>query len=87
MNKVRCTVQCRADQDPKALKRFWIEVTGIPERLFYKPLVDPRSIGKPTVKRNYKGVLRVDYFDNKIRLELEILATLVYNQLIKSMGR
>ncbi len=78
--KIRCTVQCRADQDTEELKKYWISVTGIPEKLFYKPLIDPRTKGKPTKKPNYKGVLKVDYFDTKVQLDLESLANLIYNQ-------
>ena len=81
LEKVRCTVQCRADQNIKNLERFWIKETKIPKRLFYKARIDPRTIGKPTKNKDYKGVLRVDYFDNNVRLELESLANLVYNQL------
>jgi hypothetical protein len=81
IKKVRCGVQCRADQDPEELKRYWMEITGIPERLFYKPLIDPRTVGKPTKKLGYKGVLRVYYIDSRVHLELESLANLVYNQL------
>lgn len=80
LEKVRATVQCRADQDPVALKSYWQKVTNIPARLFYKPLIDPRTKGKPTKKPNYHGVLRIDYFDTKVQLELESLADLVYNQ-------
>jgi hypothetical protein len=80
IEKVRATVQCRADQDPVALKDYWQKTTSIPTRLFYKPLIDPRTKGKPTKKPGYHGVLRVDYFDTKVQLELESLADLVYNQ-------
>lgn len=83
LEKVRCTVQCRADQDVYALKKYWGNVTGVPDKLFYKSQIDPRTIGKPTKRLNYKGVLRVDYFDRKAQLELESLADLVYNQLDK----
>ena len=80
LEKVRCTVQCRADQDIDALQNYWLKVTGVPKRLFYKPLVDPRTKGKPTKKSNYRGVLKVDYFSTRVQLELESLADLVYNQ-------
>jgi hypothetical protein len=83
LEKVRCTVQCRADQDTKALERFWINVTKIPKKLFYGARIDPRTMGKPTKKKDYKGVLRVDYFDTKVQLELESLAQLIYNFLVK----
>lgn len=80
--KFRCTVQCRADQDTDKLEKFWQELTNIPKNQFYKPQIDPRTIGKPTLKTNYKGVLKVNYLDNKIQLELETLYNLVYNQLL-----
>lgn len=83
LDKIRCTVQCRADQNTEDLEKFWMQVTKIPKELFYKSRVDPRTIGKPTKNTNYRGVLRIDYFDSRVRLELESLANLVYNQLAK----
>jgi hypothetical protein len=61
-------------------------VTKVPKKLFYKTQIDPRTIGKPTRKIGYKGVLRVDYFDTKVQLDLESLADLVYNQLQSMNG-
>ncbi len=81
--KIRATVQCRADQNTKMLENYWRGITGIPENLFYKTRIDPRTIGSPTKKLEYKGVLVIDYFDTKVQLELEFLADLVYNQLSK----
>lgn len=81
LEKVRCTVQCRADQNIEELEKFWQEVTGMPKRLFYKARIDPRTVGKPTKKKDYKGVLKIDYFDSKVQLELESLSQLIYNQL------
>lgn len=81
LDKVRCTVQCRADQNISALEEFWMAITKIPRAQFYKAQVDPRTIGKITKKLDYKGVLRVDYFDSKVRHELESLANLIYNHL------
>ena len=79
--KFRCTVMCRADQNIKELEKYWQEKSGIPKEQFYKTRIDARSIGKPTKKVGYKGVLKVDYMDTKIQLELESLADLLYNQL------
>lgn len=84
--KLRCTVQCRADQNIEELEKFWIKETGIPKRLFYKTRIDPRTIGKPTIKKDYKGVLRVNYIDTNVQLELESLSNLIYNQLHKTNG-
>lgn len=82
ITKVRCTVQCRADQDSKTLEDYWMNITNIPKHLFYKSRIDMRTSGKPTKKVNYRGVLRVDYFDSNVRYELESLADLIYNRLI-----
>ncbi len=82
INKARCTVQCRADQDTIYLEDYWAKLTNIPKNLFYKSRIDQRTVGKPTKKTDYKGVLRIDYFDSKVRHELESLANLVYNRLI-----
>ncbi|HOX96683.1 MAG TPA: hypothetical protein PLI45_04885 [Candidatus Woesebacteria bacterium] len=81
-SKFRCTVMCRADQNTNELEKYWREITNIPKNQFYKTRIDPRSIGKPTKKPGYKGVLKVDYLDTKIQLELESLANLLYNQAV-----
>lgn len=81
LEKVRCTVQCRADQDVESLEKYWMGVTKIPKTLFYKAQIDPRTIGKPTKNKDYKGVLRINYLDTKVQLELESLSELIYNKL------
>jgi len=81
-SKFRFTIQCRADQDIEKLERYWRKVIGVADGQFYKPRIDPRTIGKPTKNLDYKGVLRVDYIDKKIQLELESLANLLYNQAV-----
>ena len=68
--KFRCTLQCRADQDIKILEKLWSEVTKIPLSQFYKARIDPRTIGKPTKKMDYKGVCCIDYFSSKVFAEL-----------------
>src|SRR4030042_4114207 len=69
-NKIRCTLQCRADQNIKGLERFWSEITEIPLKRFYKAKIDPRTIGKSSKKKDYKGVCRIDYFSADILLDL-----------------
>lgn len=81
IEKVRCGIQCRDDQNPEELKQYWMRIVKIPERLFYKPLIDPRTKGKPAKKSEYKGVFRLYYLDVRVQLELESLAGLVYNQI------
>lgn len=79
-SKFRFTVMCRADQDVKALEDYWEKVIGFPSEQFYKTRKDPRTVGKVTSKVGYMGVLKVDYIDTKVQLELESLADLIYNQ-------
>lgn len=77
---------CRADQNIQDLESYWQVVTGIPREYFYKAQIDSRTIGKPTKKSGYKGVLRIDYFDTKMQLDLESLADLVYNEILLEVG-
>lgn len=71
--KLRGTLQCRADQNIKELENFWSRTTAIPLSQFYKARIDPRTIGKPTKKSEYKGVCRIDYFSSTTDLELKRL--------------
>ena len=73
-SKFRCTLQCRADQNIKKLEKFWSKVTKISLRQFYKARIDPRTIGKPSKKLDYKGVCRIDYFSADLFLELTKIA-------------
>jgi len=76
-SKLRVTVQGRSDQEFNALEKFWSKVTRIPRRQFYKARVDPRSIGKKSIKSEYMGVCRIDYFSASVDLELKIIAQLI----------
>ncbi|MFZ2152983.1 MAG: hypothetical protein WAV41_02900 [Microgenomates group bacterium] len=82
ITKIRCTVQCRADQNTKTLERYWQKVTQIPFDQFYSTRIDQRTINKPTKNTEYKGVLVIDYYNRNTQLILESLANLVYNQLL-----
>lgn len=63
-DKFRCTLQCRADQDIPKLEAFWQKTTKIPKKQFYKARIDPRSIGKKSLKPDYKGVCRINYLSS-----------------------
>lgn len=76
-NRFRCTLQCRADQDIKLLERFWSNITQIPLSKFYDARIDPRTIGRPSKKKDYKGVCRIDHFSANIYNELTIIAQLL----------
>src|SRR3990170_98554 len=63
------------------LEKYWMNIINIPKEFFYKARVDPRTIGKPSIDKDYKGVLRVDYFDVKIQDEIATLVNMLYNQI------
>jgi len=75
--KFRCTVQHRADQDARALKSFWSEITRIPLNQFYGYKPDKRTIGIPTKKVDYKGVCRIDYLSAAVYNEIQIISGLL----------
>ena len=77
-SKFRCTVQCRADQDTNRLENFWCRITKIPLVQFYKTRIDPRTIGKPSKKQNYKGVCRIDYFSAELFIEIKLVAEIIH---------
>lgn len=76
-SKLRATVQCRADQDIRKLTSHWSSVTGIPFERFYAPQVDRRTLGKPTRKPGYYGVLRIDYLSSMVFNELQLIAEIL----------
>lgn len=75
-SKLRCTLQCRADQNIQELEKYWSKITGVPLSQFYKAKVDKRTIGKPSKKLDYKGVCRIDYFSAVVYHELIVAESL-----------
>ncbi|MEX1051818.1 MAG: hypothetical protein WEC83_00295 [Patescibacteria group bacterium] len=75
--KFRCTVQCRADQEVPMLEEYWSNITGIQPSQFYKARIDKRTLGKRTLKPDYKGVCRIDYFSGYIYNELQVIISLI----------
>jgi hypothetical protein len=80
-DKIRCTIQCRANQNQEKLKKFWKSIVKLPDSSFYQTRVDPRSKGKKTKKTDYRGVLRIDYLSSRTQLDLESLAELIFEGL------
>ncbi len=77
-SKFRCTLQCRADQNTKKLEKLWSHVTKIPSSQFYKARIDPRTIGKPSKKLDYKGVCCIDYFSADVFIELMQIPKIIH---------
>ena len=76
-SKFRCTVQCRADHDTKQLERFWQQTTQIPHAQFYRTRIDPRTIGIPSKKLDYKGVCRIEYLSADVFHDFLAIAEIV----------
>lgn len=77
-SKFRCTLQCRADQNTGRLRTFWSETTGIPLSNCYLPRIDPRTVGIPTKKVDYRGVCRIDYLSGHVYNELRAIIDIIY---------
>ncbi len=85
-SKFRVRIQCRFDQKTKEVKKFWHKVTGIGLNQFYPTYIDVRTAGKPTKRKEYKGVCTVQYFNTAIQLELELLSGAIIDKIINENG-
>ena len=77
-DRLRCRISYRADQNINELQEFWSKITKIPLTHFYKTKPDPRTVGKKTRKKDYKGVCVILCTKaTEIQLELETIAKLI----------
>lgn len=74
---LKCRISYRADQDINRLQSYWSKITGIQLKNFYKTIPDPRTIGKPTKKKNYMGVCVINGGSSAIQLELEKISEII----------
>ena len=75
--QLKCRISYRADQDINKLQKYWSRLTHIPLNNFYKTIPDPRTIGKPTRHKNYRGVCVISCGGTHIQLELETIPKLI----------
>ena len=80
-NRFHYYICYRADQDLVKLKKYWSSVLKIPMRNFYDSRPDPRTIGKKTLKKDYKGVCIVSHAGSAIQQELEQIPEIIYKGL------
>ena len=73
VNKVRCELYLRYDQDPDNLKRYWAAELSLPLTNFKQVNVDRRTIGCETYA-HYKGVCSLRCGNVAIRRRLVFLA-------------
>lgn len=79
-NSLRARISYRADQNIEDLTKFWSKITGLPSLYFYKTKPDPRTIGRLTKNKNYKGVCVITCAGTKFQLELEAIAKILCNK-------
>jgi len=76
--QLRCRVLYRADQNINSLQRFWSKITKIPFKNFYKTKPDPRTVGKKTLRQDYRGVCVISGGGTEVQLELEMIPKIVF---------
>jgi len=81
VKSLRCRISYRADQSINDLQKFWSHVTSIHAKNFYKTIPDPRTVGKPTRKKDYKGVCVITCAGTHIQLELQAIPDLVLKEI------
>ncbi|MCH7604568.1 hypothetical protein IID24_01040 [Patescibacteria group bacterium] len=72
--RLRARIIHRADQNIDSLTKYWSSLTGMPRKHFYKTKPDPRTIGKKTTKKDYRGVCVISGGGTEVQLELDIIA-------------
>jgi len=77
INQLKCRISYRADQNIRALEKHWSKITGVPIENFYKTKPDPRTIGKITSNKDYRGVCVVSCAGTHIQLELEAIPKII----------
>jgi hypothetical protein len=82
-SKFRVRIQCRFDQNINDLEDYWEKITEIDKKQFYPTYIDQRTKGKPTLKKGYKGVCTIHYFNKEIQLGLGFLANEVIKKLVQ----
>lgn len=76
-SNLHARISYRADQDIKKLTTYWSGVAGLSKKQFYKTKPDPRTVGKITKNKKYKGVCAITCAGTKIQLELETISRMI----------
>ena len=81
IERIKCRVQHRADQDSQGLIAYWSTVTGIKPGNFYPCYIDKRTLGQVTRKENYRGVCVITCAGTHIQLELAQIVDIIVEAL------
>lgn len=83
IEKLRCELHIRADQNPKEIKQFWAKELALPLENFKYVSVDKRTVGTKTYP-HYKGVCFLRCFNTSIQRKLLYLGRTFSEQVIKN---
>ncbi len=81
---IRCDLHLRADQDGKAMQKYWEQELMLPSSCFKYIAYDKRTAGKPTYE-HYKGVCVITCNQIAIQRKLISLYNHFCNQVSKSV--
>lgn len=73
INKIKCSLHLRADQNPKRLTNYWSETLKIPLKNFTQPSIDLRTKNRPTYP-NYNGVCVINCGNIALQRKLVFLS-------------
>lgn len=73
INRIKCSLHLRADQNPEELKRYWSKQLNLPVTNFTSPSIDQRTTGRPTYN-SYHGVCVVQCGNIAIQRKLLFLS-------------
>ena len=79
-SKLRCRVMHRCDQNLEELNKYWSAITGIPLSNFYKSKPDGRTKGRPTLKKDYKGICAIHYLSTDLQFRLQAIGETIINK-------
>ena len=86
INKFRCELHLRADQNPSQIKQWWSKELGIPLNNFLSVSIDKRTIGSITYP-TYKGVCIVRCGSVAIQRKLMYLSKTFCQKVINQRAR
>lgn len=79
-HKLRALIHLHEYHVPEVERIYWSQITEIPLTQFSKNYLKPNT--KNRIREDYRGTIRISYYDHKIALELRAL----YNMLAKNLG-
>ncbi len=82
INKIRCELYLRADQNSKKIKKFWMKELNLPSTCFKQINIDKRTVGSKTYI-DYNGVCNLRCGNVAIQRELLYLSKLFCEKIIQ----